>query len=176
MAEIIGENMSPVFEWLAIVPNKTYTGDIGVWHNLEVWELSELELGLLLHYFGDGKNDALWDEIATEGTWWRFAEGSNQGVPQDEVIVKGIPIRAWVNQYRRDDLEIEFEELPLEEKAEYKDFEDYCNVWAPTVYENLMMYFHDEFHVSTERNVCALVTDLAKYNNMSMADIFRIYG
>lgn len=176
MAEIIGENMSSVFDWLGIAPTKTFTGDIGSWHNFEVWELSADELCCLIDNFNADANDEAWNSIEPEDKWWRYAEGSNQGVPQNEVVIKDTTIRAWINPYRRDWLEIEFEELPLEDKIEYSGFEDYCNVWMPTNYENLMAYFHDEFHVGSEGNICALVTDLAAYNDMSIADIFRIYS
>ena len=42
--------------------------------------------------------------------------------------------------------------------------------------EGAKEYFCDELGASTGKNVCALATDLAKYNEMSIAKLFMIYG
>jgi hypothetical protein len=176
MAEIIGEHMMPVFERIGIFPKNTYRGSIGYWSNFEVWELTDNELQYLIKHAGEHISDKEWNEIAPKGAWWRYAEGSNQGTPNEEFIINDLPLLAWRSESQVDYLTLMWVELPYEERAEYKDFEDYLDVWLPKYYNNILEYFSEEIGASTEKNICALVTDIAKYNNMSIADVFKIYG
>lgn len=175
MAEIIGEHMMLVFEWLHIFPKNTYCGAIGCWPHFEVWELSESELDKLIKTFDFDIGDEDWNSIVSDDTWWRYAKGSNLGTPNEEFIIKDKPILAWRSEAKVDDFKIMWDEFSAEERSEYKDFEDFCSVWIPKRYNDVLEYFCEEFGVSTETNVCALVTDLAKYNNTSIADIFKNY-
>ena len=175
MVEIIGEHMMPVFEWLHIFPKNTYCGAIGYWPHFEVWELNESELDKLIKTFDFDIGDKDWNSIAPEDTWWRYSEGSNQGTPNEEFIINGKSILAWRSEAKIDDLKEMWDELSAEERIEYKDFEDYCDVWLPKYYCNILEYFCEELGASNETNVCALVTDLAKYNNASVADVFKNY-
>lgn len=176
MVEIIGEHMMPVFEWLHIFPKNTYNGSIGYWKNLEVWELTEEDLNFLIKSFDYDVGNKEWEQIAPEDAWWRYAKGSNQGMVNEEFYINEKPILAWRHEYKVDELKEMWDELPEEERDEYKDFTDYCEFWLPKYYNNILEYFCEELGASTENNVCALVTDLAKYNHMTIADIFRIYG
>ena len=102
--------------------------------------------------------------------------GSNLGKPTEFFVVNGKSICAWRNEHRVHDLAIEYNELPTEERNEYVDFDEYCKVWLPPKqHEDILSYFCEEFGVSTEHNVCALVTDIAKYNNMTVAEVFKNY-
>lgn len=176
MIEIIGEHMMPVFEQLHIFPKIVYSGSVGHWHHFEVWELNEEEFRILTDTFDGEAGDAKWNQIAPEGSWWRYAEGSNMGKPTEFFTVNGKPLCAWRNEHRVHDLAIEYNELPVEEKNEYVDFDDYCSVWLPSKqHEDILSYFSDEIGASTEGNVCALVTDIAKYNNMTVAEVFKNY-
>lgn len=171
MVEIIGEHMMPVFEAIGIFPKNTYQGSIGYWKHFEVWELTEDQFNKIV-----AMPDDEFESVAIDGSWWRSAEGSNLGSINEIFLINDKSIRAWRNEYLVDDLHITWEELPAEERVEYKDFEDYCDVWLPKYYNNILEYFCEEFGVSTEKNVCALATDLAKQNDMSIADLFKIYG
>lgn len=176
MAEIIGEHMMPVFEWLHIFPKNTYCGAIGYWPHFEVWELNDDELDKLIKTFDFDIGDEDWSAIASEDTWWRYSKGSNQGAPNEEFIINGKPILAWRSEAKVDGLKEMWNDSSVFEKAEYNnDFENYCDVWLPERYNDILEYFCEELGASTERNVCALVTDLAKYNNTSIADIFKNY-
>lgn len=39
--------------------------------------------------------------------------------------------------------------------------------------ESLTHYISDVFNISSPRNVCAIAVDLAKYNNMTMGELFN---
>lgn len=176
MIEIIGEHMMPVFEHLHIFPKNTYSGTIGYWKNFEVWELSNDEFYTLTTAFDGIDGDRRWSRMAPSNAWWRSAEGSNQGVVNEEFFINETSLMAWRSCGKIAELQEIWDELSEEDKDEYKDFTDYCDFWLPKYYNNILEYIHEELHASTEGNVCALVTDLAKQNNMTMADVFRIYG
>ena len=46
----------------------------------------------------------------------------------------------------------------------------------PYEYKDLLEYFCEELGASTEKNVCALAVDLAKYNGLTLSELFKIYG
>lgn len=171
MREIIGENMNNIFIILGIDPRETFSGSIGYWSNFKVWEVDDFEYKSLCEI-----TDEQFERWSEEGAWWRCAEGSNQGIPDTEFVVNNHPILAWRNMYKIHDLQAEWDELPSYERSEYKDFDDYCDVWLPKKHKNILNYMCDELSASTERNVCALAVDLAKYNNVTMAELFRKYG
>ena len=85
-------------------------------------------------------------EIAGEDAWWRSSEGSVLGVPDTEFEVKGEDMLGW-NRWDR-------------EQKKYSDLSEYlCEC----------------VDASTGKNVCACAMDLAKYNDMSMAELFEKY-
>ena len=99
----------------------------------------------------DEEFKTLCEEPDIEGTWdecgWRFAKGSVMGVPYSFRVVNKKKLRVW------------------RENRKFKCKE----------YEDLLTYFNIGLGASQPRNVCALATDLAKYNNMKMSELFRIY-
>jgi hypothetical protein len=136
-----------------------------------VWEISEDDYEKI----GDMTDDE-YERVASDDSWWRSSDGSNMGMANEEFIIKGVPIVAWRDEYRVSDYEDDWNDMDEEEKSEYENFEDFINTWFPNEYSHLMEYFCEELGASTERNVCALATDLAKYNNITMAELFRRYG
>ena len=85
-------------------------------------------------------------EMAGEDAWWRSSEGSVLGVPDTEFEVKGEDMLGW-NRWDR-------------EQKKYSDLSEYlCECVG----------------ASTGKNVCACAMDLAKYNDMSMAELFEKY-
>ena len=52
---------------------------------------------------------------------------------------------------------------------EYKEYEEF---WKPHKYDCLTDYLSEELGCSQPGNVCALVMDLARYNGMSMSELF----
>lgn len=86
-------------------------------------------------------------EIAGDDAWWRQCESSVLGVPDTYFEVNGECLLGW-------------------------------DRWGceSTIYTNLSEYLCDCVGVSTGKNVCACAMDLAKYNNMTMAELFEKYG
>lgn len=171
MREIIGENLQTFFDNTGIAATKTYSGHIGYWSHFEVWEMSEEDYDDICIM-----SDDEYEHFAVDDSWWRGADGSNMDTVNEEFIINDLPITAWRNEGRVSDYEDDWNDMDKEEQSEYKNFEDFLNTWFPKEYSHLMEYFCEELGASTERNVCALATDLAKYNNITMAELFRRYG
>lgn len=88
-------------------------------------------------------------EIAGEDAWWRSSEGSNLGCPDAEFEVNSENLTGW--------------DSPIySSKIGHR-------------YENLSDYLCSCVGVSQPRNVCACAMDLAKYNDMTMGELFEKY-
>lgn len=164
MAEILGGNgLHKAFKALGIKATRTYRGSDKP--HYEVWELSKDDIKKLEYT----------EEWKDEWGWWRYAKGSNMGTPFDFFTVNGKELIAW-DGYKREDLILEWAEVPFEEKAEYHhSIKEYEDAMYPRVYKNLLAYMCDEIGASVERNVCALAVDLARANGMTMAKLFETY-
>ena len=80
--------------------------------------------------------------------WWKYCEGSNMGEVNTILNINGQEIKAWASE----------EDAVLDES-----------------YESLLEYFDYALGVSDETNICALATDLAKQNNMTMGELLKKY-
>ena len=174
MKTIIGENLRGIFKKLGLDARLTYSGKIEVWSNFEVWEITD-EVLEKLSDISDKEWDALCQDISVN-SWWRYSEGSNMGKVNSIFTINGQRIVAWRNKYKVADVFAEYFELDEEEKKEYTDAEDYVNTWLARGYKGLMEYFAEELGASNSKNVCALATDLAEHNGMSVGELFAIYG
>ena len=85
-------------------------------------------------------------ELAGEDAWWRSANGCILGVPDTKFKVNGEILLGWNRQDKKG-----------------------------RKYENLSDYLCECVSVSTEKNVCACAVDLAKYNHMTMGELFEKY-
>ena len=90
-------------------------------------------------------------KLAGDDAWWRQSEGSNLGTPDTIFQIKGQKMLGWTKLWVD---EMEDYELNRESLTEYL-----CNCIG----------------VSQPRNVCACAMDLAKYNGMSMGELFTKY-
>ena len=164
MAEILGGGaLYKAFRELGIEATRTYKGSDKPYY--QVWELSKDDLRKLEYH----------EEWKDEWGWWRYAKGSNMGTPFDFFTVNGKELIAW-DGYKREDLVLEWAEIPFEEKAKYNhSIRKYEEEVYPRTYKNLLAYMYDEVGASVERNVCALAVDLARANGMSMAKLFETY-
>ena len=172
MVEIIGENMEPVFNAMGIVPDVTFhKRNFWEFEDFYVWRLTDDEYGMLEH-----QSDEDFQSAASEDTWWRYSSGSNLGAPNEEFTIAGEQVLAWINEDIIEDLARDFELLDDEEQSEYADVEDYCAYWAKREYEDVFEYCCDELGCSTIHNVLAVVTDIAKYNDMTIAEVFEKLG
>lgn len=89
------------------------------------------------------------EELAGDNAWWRGSDGSILGVPNCKFVVKGRTLIGW--------------DSPIyDSKPGYK-------------YETLTKYLCNCIGVSTAKNICACAVDLAKYNNITMAELFERY-
>lgn len=169
MKEIIGENMGNIFAALDINPKETFNGRIGYWDKFTVWEINDEDFETLCNM-----TDEEFEKYSKDWPWWRYAEGSNQGVPYYEFTVNGEKLIAWYDIDRDKDLIEDFEN---EDEADQEGgLEQYIATWHTMEFPTLTEYLCSELGASTERNVCALAVDLAKYNNMTVAELFRKYG
>lgn len=85
-------------------------------------------------------------DLAGEDVWWRSAERSNLGIPDTKFTVNGKKLLGWNWQDKK-----------------------------IRKYENLSEYLCECIGASTGKNVCACAVDLAKYNHMTMAELFEMY-
>ena len=88
-------------------------------------------------------------KLAGEDAWWRQSYGSNLGSPDVKFEVNGKYLVGWGSPI-------------YDSKIGY-------------AYEDLSEYLCGCIGVSQPRNVCACATDLAKYNNMTMGELFEKY-
>lgn len=86
-------------------------------------------------------------ELAGENAWWRSSEGSVMGTPDVEFTISGEKMIGWNT------------------RGEYENFQ----------YANLSDYLCYGIGASQPKNVCACAMDLAKYNNMTMGELFNKY-
>ena len=87
--------------------------------------------------------------IAGEDAWCRQSYGSNLGYPDAEFEVNGKNLTGW--------------DSPIYDSK------------IGNKYENLSDYLCNCIGVSQPRNVCACAMDLAKYNDMTMSELFEKY-
>lgn len=165
MKEILGNNLEQVFN-SEINGKRTYKGN-----KYEVWELSNEAFDELCNM-----PEKKFTELAGEDAWWRSSDESNQGVPNSKYVINGKEIIAW-DGYRR----CEFYDECCEDcddrtngecEASDEDIECCCGARK---YKTLSDYFCDEIGASQPRNVCALAVDLAKYNGITMGELFTKY-
>ena len=140
------------FKRLGIKVRQTYNGE-----EYGVCEVTEEEFEILCN---EPDIEDAWNDCG-----WRYCEGSNQDIPEQRILLNGKEIIAWYD----DSEDFENEE---EKEAYLKE----CGGTMPLeVYNNLLEYLCDYMGCSQPRNVCALTKDLAKYNNIKMSELFKIY-
>lgn len=143
--EILGGNLKQFFD---SIDSECNNADITYAGNrYEVWEVSD---DLFKRMCDMSKEEFV--KLAGEEAWWRSAEGSILRVPRARAIVNGEPLVCWDDDYYFPD---EYEEEPCKE------------------FESLTDYLCECVGASTEKNVCACSVDLAKYNHMTMAELFE---
>lgn len=88
-------------------------------------------------------------EMAGEDVWWRSSIGSVLGAPDTEFNVNGNDLVAW--------------DSPIYESKKGNK------------YESLSDYLCNCVGASLPKNVCACAMDLAKYNDMTISELFEKY-
>lgn len=111
----------------------------------EVWELEDESLGKILGY-----QDDLWKP---EWGWYRCADGCNVAHwPTATFMVNG---KYMIGFYNEND--------------------DYWREKTDRAYDSLTDYLCEVIGASTPKNVCALAVDIARLNEMTMAELFTKY-
>lgn len=142
MVEIYAGNMSQFFENSGFSGKCTYKSTDRNGVEREIWEISNEVL--------EAMSEMMEEEflaIAGDDAWWRYAKGSNMGIPFESFTINGKKVRGW----------------DAKKNMGYK---------SRRTYESLLDYFCNNIGASQPRNVCALAVDLAKYNGMTMGQLF----
>lgn len=149
MKEILGYNLEKFFRRIE------YPCDGGVFErtykgtDYEVWAMTDNIFDIICDYSEDE-----FVELAGKDAWWRSSTGSVLGKPTARAIVNEKRLICWDDDYYLPD---EYEEEPCKE------------------YKSLTEYLCDGIGASLPKNVVACAMDLAKYNNMSLGDLFTEY-
>lgn len=158
--EIIGwGGIENAFRANSIDAKKTY--EVHVPHEIPfaIYEITREELDWLNTYTED-----TW---LNQWGWYCYSDGSNMGVPDKKYIINGIEILAWDDERERWCVD-----CPAYEKCNRTEKEmDFC--YQRRRFDHLFDYFHSEIGVSQMRNITALSVDLAKYNGMTLAELFK---
>jgi hypothetical protein len=83
---------------------------------------------------------------------WRFAAGSVLGRPDQEFVVRGKKLMCWNESEPSDEEEVEFPE-----------------------FDDVLAYLEWQVGVTTERNICACLVDLAKANKLSLEELLTTF-
>lgn len=170
MKEILGDCL---FKFIIEMSNRkdyekhqrTYKG-----RGYEVWEVSDD----LFEDMCDMSEEEFF-KLAGDEAWWRYSEGSNMWSPDVEWEINNQKIFAW-DSNRRDEYEFECENCSDRESGTCEGTkEDFEDCFGAREYLKLTEYLCEEIGASQPRNVCALATDLAKYNNMTLGELFTKY-
>ena len=161
MIEILGGNLKKFFD---IVDSNYKDAEITYAGNrYEVWEVSDELFEQMCNM-----TEEEFVELAGEDAWWRQSDGSNLGVPDTTYTIKGEYLRVWERRDREDWCD----GCAVEEDDEETCVE--CLMYSRE-FSSLLEYLCDEVGASVEKNVCACAMDLAKYNGMSMGELFAKY-
>lgn len=148
MKEILTSgNVEVEFKRLGVSPILTYGNERT---DYKVYELTEEDFEILCN---EPDIDNTWIDCA-----WIYCEGSNQSKTNEILKVNGADLKCWYK--------------PLDDEDYYYDDEEEIE---REEYEDLLTYLCWEIGASTMKNVCALCMDLAKYNDMKLSELFRVY-
>ena len=148
------------FKELGIEATRTYKGTDKPYY--QIWELEKSDMH---------KMDEMTEWPEHYG-WWRYAKGSNMGTAYSRFTINGQELIAWDGP-SREDLRDDWKDEPDSEKASFHySYKEYEEFWKPHKYDCLTDYLSEELGCSQPGNVCALVMDLARYNGLSMSELF----
>lgn len=149
MKEILGGNLKKFFD---IVDKSYKEAEITYAGNrYEVWEVSD---ELFIQMCNMSEDEFI--RLAGENAWWRSSEGSNLGIVNTTVYINGNEMLGWLGNLWDD---------------EEDDDGDTIEIFS----KSLTNYLCDVVGASQPKNICACAMDLAKYNNMTMGQLFTKY-
>lgn len=163
MEEILAENLRSLFDNSNLTGTCTYKGEL-----YEIWEVSDEVFEIMCDMT---EEDFI--NLCPDGMW-RYSAGSILGTPDAEYEINGHKITAWDD--RRDRYIESCRECAIREFIHCQQTEDDFNeCFGFRKYKNLTEYLCEEIGASSPRNVCALAMDLAKYNGMTLGELFERY-
>lgn len=163
MKEILAGNMEQFFN-NEFNGKCTYKGD-----EYEVWEVSDESFDVMCDM---SEEDFV--KLAGKDAWWRYCNGSVIGVPDANYEINGFRIVAW--DERRNRYIEDCKKCSIKEMYDCEQTEENCDeCFGKRRYKSLTEYLCEEIGASLPKNVCALAVDLAKYNNMTMGELFTKY-
>lgn len=161
MTEILGNNLEQFFNNIDIedlpecmICGRSYKGE-----RYEVWSVNDELFEKMCNM-----SEEEFVELAGDDAWWRQSTGSVLGSPNSTAFVNGHEIFAWIDEEKHNrwcngcgcDDEEECKECKIEERT----------------FNSLSEYLCDEIGASQPKNVCALSVDLARYNKMTLGELF----
>ncbi|PDZ03910.1 hypothetical protein COE20_10785 [Bacillus cereus] len=146
MEEILVQgNIAEDLKRLGVNATRTYGNEETYY---QVYELSDKEFEKLsVLCMNEDDNDEHW-----KNGGWRWCKGSNQPIPTEKAEVNHQELVCWVETLN--------------------DGED---TYRNDLHVNLLEYLDIEMGCSSFKNVCSVTKDLAKYNNMTMTELFQKY-
>ena len=160
---LAGGGIETAFKELGIEATCTYKNPEATLY--EVWEITKDDM-MMMEFVAN------WPD---KYGWWTYSDGSVMGNVNKDMTINGQKILAWLDEGRVDALRYDWEHESKEEKEAYNfNFDEYVDDWY-TDYPNLLEYFALHLGASKASNVFALSQDLAKANNMSVAQLFTTY-
>lgn len=108
----------------------------------EVWEVQDDDFKKMCEM-----SDEEFTALAGNDAWWRSASGCNLGDPNTEYNINGHTMLAW-------------------------DVIGGVGLAPRNIYFSFLDYTCNHIGVSQPRNVCAIAVSMAKYNNMTMGELF----
>lgn len=162
MKEILGQELKIFFENSKLEGIPTYIGD-----DYEVWVVEDATFAEMSEM-----TEELFRRLCPDG-WWRYSLGSILGTPYVIYKVNGHDLIAWDERHENERCCKGCSDLK-NGMCEGTD-DDICNCIGERCYPTLFRYICDEIGASTEKNVCAIAVDLAKYNGLSLGELFHRY-
>lgn len=169
MKEILaGDGFCNFVEDLKINAKLTYKGD-----TYEVWEMPDEVFSWIILTIGADFSDNLdlMSNWKPSWGWWRYSYGSilednNPLYPEHNFMIRGKTMKGYYSL----DKYLSYVKDMYEDGEEIEE-DDTCYY----TYSCLTEYLGMEIGVTSEQNVCAVATSLAKINNMTLAELFNTY-
>lgn len=151
-----------------------------------VWELSDEEYEKLnsikdSDWYGEEEIFNACNNTSDGFGWWRWAEGCNIRLDDDFILmdleIHGCKLKAFYDiENRREFIKhVWCETLDEFDAMSVEEYEEACANYdkSHTVYHNLIQYCCDAVGVSTEKNICAVTSDIARINKMKLSELFE---
>ena len=164
MVEVLGYDLETLFENTKLNGTCTYKGE-----HYAVYEVNDDD-----YYVMCDMTEERFKEYCPDG-WWRSSDGSILGIPDKEFTINGKTIFAW-DGIDRENFDEDCRHCgDFQKKYCSGSYDEWESCYRSRIYPTITKYILEEHSVSTEKNVCALLTDLARYNGLKMSELLRKY-